>query len=315
MRALIVVLRERGPRFVRGLGPITRFLVALNILCWLLFLSRAPEDPRHFAREDATPPGTFSINSAAGSVVAGRSVAPGGWHGNDTRPVEAYRWLHWPAIFVASLLYLGIFLAEAFVGLGLSIVLMLLDFDPGGFLWIPSLMRSWLLAACLFVSTTVQWLLIGRLVDLFLTRLKAIPRLDPRVMSLAFLISGSALTAWWWPEEHDRLMWWASFDGQPEPILAAIESRPSEARLWRYLGGAYRMKDRWAEALPAYRRSLELDPTDFDAWADFGLASSCLGDKEGAARAAERLLALDREWAVRRLENPPECCGFEVCPK
>lgn len=294
-------MRERPTGLLEGFGSATLFLLALNTFCWLLFLTRVPINPADYARVRMLPGGgiEFTGSTATPHVVASRAVAKGGFHGSDTAPVEAYRSLNLPGLLVGSILSV-----------------------PGGFVLAfsrlapESSIPSWSLAFCLFAGTSLQWLLMGGLLDRLLRSFLPLGA-RPRHKALApyFLAATLGITIWWWPAERDDYLLQSSFQGKPGPILRALESEPIDPELWRRLGRAYRMKDRWAEALPAYRRSLELDPTDFDAWADFGLASACLGDKAGAARAKERLLALDREWAVRRLENPPECCGFEVCPK
>lgn len=284
------------------LGPATLFLLALNTFCWLLFLTREPVNPAEYARVRMLPGGgiQFTGSTATPDVVASRAVARGGFHGKDTAPVEAYRTLNLVALLFGAILYAPGSFVLAFSGLAPE-----------------STIPSWFLASCLFAGTSFQWLLIGRLVDRLLDRFSGLgTRVRQRaVLVPCFLAAALGMTVWWWPAERDDYLLQSSFEGKPAPILRALENDPANPELWRRLGRAYRMKDRWAEARPAYRRSLELDPTDFDAWADLRLASICLGDEDGAARAEERLLALDREWALRRLEYPAECCAFEVCPK
>jgi len=314
-RTLLARIAEPGQRFIRGLGRASRLLLSLNAFCWLLFLTRPPVNAVEYAPYRILAGGGIEMNGpiGGGSLIASRTVAPGGWHGDDTGPIEAYRSLNLPSLIAGRLVFLMVELPLVFVRL------MAASLWEGPWMFpnlLPAL-ESWLLAGILFLSTTLQWWLIGRLADRLLARVPIRGRESfvTHAFLATFVAIAAALTAWWWPAERDRYLLWSSFDGKPEPILKALESEPANAELWRRLGRSYRMKDRWVEARPAYRRSVELDPTDFDAWADLRLASLCLDDPREAERAARQLFVLDRKWAESRVTDPPKCCAFGVCPK
>jgi len=292
---------------------VARFFLALNAFCWLLFLTREPVNADDYAMSRILPGGgiEFTGSTATPHVVASRTVARGGWHGVGTRPVETYRLLNQPALLLGLLLYPIGWIGFTF-GINAVRIISLSPASP-----LTANPESWILAGSLLLATSLQWGLIGRFFDrrLATRSVRISEAVVRRALIATFIAVACAVTAWGWPAERDWYLLTSSFDGKPAPLLKALESEPRNAGLWRRLGRSYRMKDRWREALPAYQRSVELDPSDFDAWADIRLSALCLKKESEAEQATKRLFALDASWAAQRVSGLPNCCAFEVCEK
>ncbi|MFH1277313.1 MAG: tetratricopeptide repeat protein [Candidatus Eisenbacteria bacterium] len=84
--------------------------------------------------------------------------------------------------------------------------------------------------------------------------------------------------------------------GTAERVLSAmVERMPEEAEAHRGLGGYLARGERFDEAAGAYRRSLELDPSDSETWSRLAFLLGRSGDEAGAREAIERALAHDPE--------------------
>ncbi len=70
---------------------------------------------------------------------------------------------------------------------------------------------------------------------------------------------------------------------EAEKMLQTITARePKNAAAWRYLGNARKAKKAWDEAITAYRRAIELDPTLINPLYNLAAISALKGDTEGA---------------------------------
>jgi cytochrome c-type biogenesis protein CcmH len=79
-------------------------------------------------------------------------------------------------------------------------------------------------------------------------------------------------------------------------LTGHLKDKPDDAAGWTLLGRAYSAQGRYADALPAYRRALDLQPKNAQALADYadGLAMSRNRNLEGEpAQLIQRALAID----------------------
>jgi len=65
----------------------------------------------------------------------------------------------------------------------------------------------------------------------------------------------------------------APTDSDPEVanLLAEVQRSPESAKAWTALGNRYFDTNRYAEAVDAYTRSLEIDPANANVWSDRGV--------------------------------------------
>lgn len=91
--------------------------------------------------------------------------------------------------------------------------------------------------------------------------------------------------------------------GQPERAVTTLERGlrvvADDPVSYRLLGDAYSDLKRYTAAAAAYRRALELDPAQAEAWSGFGMAAYRLGRREELRQA---LQALERMQSPRAAE-------------
>ena len=121
--------------------------VAVNCCCWSLFLLLRPPVSLAVttARDAAHARGEFDMDSGRTHLIAARSVGTGGVHARETPMMEAYWMLSAPGVLAGGALD-GILTDFMF------------KVDAWKW-WLGSTRRaSWVLAAELFVATTLWWM-------------------------------------------------------------------------------------------------------------------------------------------------------------
>lgn len=84
----------------------------------------------------------------------------------------------------------------------------------------------------------------------------------------------------------------AAFGDEVTLYRSILTLHPGQARIWMNLGHVLRERGALSDAVEAYRRSIELDPSP-EAWNGLGLARVRAGDAAGAAEAFRAALQLD----------------------
>ena len=90
----------------------------------------------------------------------------------------------------------------------------------------------------------------------------------------------------------------ARFQQQVEDLEAELAAAPSDRGLILRLAQLLHDGHRVADALPLYRRAMELDPSDPQPYYDLASAQAGLGDWDAAAAVLEELLDQDPQDAV-----------------
>jgi tetratricopeptide (TPR) repeat protein len=98
--------------------------------------------------------------------------------------------------------------------------------------------------------------------------------------------------------------------GAFERLARALEVDPESAQLRMLRADLLLDRDRWVEAMGAYRSVIEVEPQSADAWANLGRALAALGRRPEAKSALERALAIDAGHAgahevLRSIGEPP----------
>lgn len=74
------------------------------------------------------------------------------------------------------------------------------------------------------------------------------------------------------------------------------ENKKTEAEKLVELGKFYFLNQKYDQAVLEYRRAVELDPKNCDAYYNLGIALETMNDLEGAREAFEKLLEIDPEY-------------------
>jgi len=87
----------------------------------------------------------------------------------------------------------------------------------------------------------------------------------------------------------------APSDPDPEValLLAEVQRSPESAEAWTALGNRYFDTDRYAEAIDAYTRSLEIDPANANVWSDRGVMYRRIGLYERAVEDFKMAVSVD----------------------
>lgn len=85
-------------------------------------------------------------------------------------------------------------------------------------------------------------------------------------------------------------------------MTAALEKAPANAPAWRYLGGIKYAENRFAEAIAAYRRCLQLQPEDVLAQDGLGRSYEGLKQDEDALAAYRRALDMQSHARTKHAE-------------
>jgi len=95
----------------------------------------------------------------------------------------------------------------------------------------------------------------------------------------------------------------ANGDRELSELEGLVSENPEQATAWVRLGHAYFDRDRYPEAIQAYRRSLELDPSDPDVWTDLGVMYRRSGRLGEALQAFDRAVVLDPSHEISRFNK------------
>lgn len=82
-----------------------------------------------------------------------------------------------------------------------------------------------------------------------------------------------------------------------DKLAVRLKDRPDDAEGWTMLARSYTLLARYRDALPAYRRATELQPTDAGLLADYADAMAAANPNDGKAD-AESLALIDRALAI-----------------
>ena len=108
----------------------------------------------------------------------------------------------------------------------------------------------------------------------------------------------------------------AALAGNVDRVREAIDRTPNDAGLWELLGEAHAQRSEYAHAVSAYKRSLQLDPTDETTWWMMGIAEVCQKNPAGIAAVQEALQRLNGDSAKQFAKIAPlGCCAFGGCAK
>jgi len=108
----------------------------------------------------------------------------------------------------------------------------------------------------------------------------------------------------------------AAEGGDVDKVLAAVDQSPKDAGLWVLLGDAYSKRSDYAQAVRAYQKALQLNPSDESTWWLLGIAEVCRNNPGGIAAVQGALQRLNGESAKEfaRLAELG-CCAFGGCAK
>jgi cytochrome c-type biogenesis protein CcmH/NrfG len=82
-----------------------------------------------------------------------------------------------------------------------------------------------------------------------------------------------------------------------------VSEKPDRAEAWARLGHAYFDRDRFQEAIKAYGRSLDLDPSDPDVWTDLGVMYRRSGQPREAVRCFDRAAEVSGTHEISRFNK------------
>lgn len=105
--------------------------------------------------------------------------------------------------------------------------------------------------------------------------------------------------------DNDQARFWQAVHlkdgGRPQEALAItsalVQRQPGDAGAWRQHGFVLSILDRQAEAIPALRKSLQIDPRQPKVWAALIETLHAAGDREGVRKACATMRELDPEKA------------------